>query len=143
MPYLRLTCPDINPQARGTIAETLTATIVELFTPPRGPSREDIRARTTVHFACYEVGELFVGGVAAQPGGADITAELSDWSMSTRHQRKVAAVLTPVLVRLFNADPESVNIRFHSYPPTDFAVGGRLLSDRIPTIARFAKRIFG
>lgn len=143
MPYLRLTCPETGPQARGNIAETLTTTLVELFTPPRGPSREDVRARTTVHFACYQAAELFVGGSAAEPDGSDITAELSDWSMSTRQQRRVAAELTPLLVRLFNADPDSVNIRFHSYPPTNFAVGGRLLSDRIPTLARLAKRIIG
>jgi phenylpyruvate tautomerase PptA (4-oxalocrotonate tautomerase family) len=73
----------------------------------------------------------------------DVTLEVSDWHLSTRQQRRTAAALTPVLVRLFNAERDSVNIRFHSYPPTDFAVGGRLLSDRIPTAARFAKQILG
>ena len=40
-------------------------------------------------------------------------------------------------------DTDAVNVRFHSYPPTDFAVGGRLLSTRIPYPARWAKKLFG
>jgi phenylpyruvate tautomerase PptA (4-oxalocrotonate tautomerase family) len=143
MPYLHVTCPAIDEAERRTVAETLTSALVELFTPPRGPRSVEIRARTTVQFACYRLDELFVGGVAASSSRADVTAELSDWHMSTRQQHKAAAALTPVLVRLFDAEPGSVNIRFHSYPPTDFAVGGQLLSDRIPAAARFAKRVFG
>lgn len=143
MPYLRVTCPALPTAERRTAADALTAAVVELFTPPRGPSRDDIRARTTVHFTSYQDDELFIGGIPADPSRADVTVELSDWHMSTRQQRKAGAALTPVLVRLFNAEPDSVNIRFHSYPPTDFAVGGRLLSDRIPAAGRFAKRLFG
>lgn len=85
---------------------------------------------------------MFIGGRPADSSRADVTVELSDWHMSTRQQRKATAALTPVLVRLFGAEPDSVSIRFHSYPPTDFAVGGRLLSDRIPAAGRFAKRLF-
>lgn len=142
MPYLRVTCPALAATERRTAADALTAAVVELFTPPRGPSRDDIRARTTVHFTCYGNDELFIGGLPTSPPG-DVTVELSDWHMSTRQQRKTAAALTPVLVRLFGAEPDSVNIRFHSYPPTDFAVGGRLLSDRIPAAGRLAKRFLG
>jgi len=69
--------------------------------------------------------------------------ELSDWFMSARQQGRAAAALTPLLVQLFDAAIDSVNLRFHSYPPTDFAVGGVLLSDRLPRAARLAKRIFG
>jgi phenylpyruvate tautomerase PptA (4-oxalocrotonate tautomerase family) len=128
---------------RSEIAESLTAAVVELFTPPRGPSADDIRARTTVHFVCYRDAELFVGGRGADAGSPDVTVELSDWSMSTRRQRRVAAHLTPRLVQLFGAEPDSVNLRFHPYPPTDFAVGGALLADRVPRPARWAKRLFG
>jgi phenylpyruvate tautomerase PptA (4-oxalocrotonate tautomerase family) len=69
--------------------------------------------------------------------------EISDWSMSVRQQGRVAAHLTPLLTDLFGAEPDAVNVRFHSYPPTDFAVGGRLLSARVPRAARLAKRLLG
>lgn len=126
MPYLRVTCPDMDPTRRRNIAEELTIAVVELFTPPRGPSAADIRARTTVHFTSYGADELFVAGCAAIDQRPDVTIELSDWSMSTRQQARVAAVLTPRLVQLFDTEPDAVNLRFHSYPPTDFAVGGVL-----------------
>lgn len=113
---------------------------MELFTPPRGPSREEVRSHTSVQFSCYGPDELFVAGQAAGPTRRDVTVELSDWSMSPRHQARVAVRLTPLLVELFDADTDAVNLRFHPYPPTDFAVGGILLGTRIPRIGRFAKR---
>jgi phenylpyruvate tautomerase PptA (4-oxalocrotonate tautomerase family) len=143
VPYLRITCPSVDAEQRRTAAATLTEAVVEMFTPPRGPSAADVRARTTVHFACYGPDELFVGGRAAEAASPDVTVELSDWSMSTRQQARVAAQLTPVLVRLFDAEPDAVNVRFHPYPPTDFAVGGVLLSRRVPRVARVMKRLFG
>jgi phenylpyruvate tautomerase PptA (4-oxalocrotonate tautomerase family) len=75
-----------------------------------------------------------------------VTVELSDWSMSVKQQRRVAQGLTPVLAELFEVPPaglDGINIRFHPYPPTDFAVGGRLLSDHVPTIGRLMKRLAG
>lgn len=63
--------------------------------------------------------------------------------MSVRRQARVAARLTALLVEMFGAEPDAVNIRFHPYPPTEFAVGGILLSRRIPRPARWAKRILG
>jgi hypothetical protein len=51
--------------------------------------------------------------------------------------------LTLLLVRLYNASADDVNLRFHSYPPPDFSEGGRLLRDRVPLIGRLAKRVFG
>lgn len=72
-----------------------------------------------------------------------MTVEVSDWSMSTRSQARVAARLTPLLVASFDTEPDAVNLRFHSYPPSDFAVGGVLLRARIPRIARAAKRLLG
>lgn len=143
VPYLRVTCPPLTADRRRQVAEELTAVVVELFTPPRGPSAEDIRARTTVHFAVYGPDELFVGGRPATTEDPDVTVELSDWSMSTRAQARGAARLTPVLVALFGAQPDAVNLRFHPYPPTDFAVAGVLLSARIPAPARWAKRLLG
>jgi hypothetical protein len=44
---------------------------------------------------------------------------------------------------MFGAALDSVNVRFHSYPPTDFAVGGQLLSARVPRVVRLAKRLLG
>ena len=55
----------------------------------------------------------------------------------------MAARLSPLLVELLGAEPESVNVRFHSYPPTDFAVGGRLLADLVPRPAQWAERLLG
>lgn len=63
--------------------------------------------------------------------------------MTTRRQARAAARLTPLLVELFTAQLDAVNIRFHPYPPTDFAVGGVLLSRLVPRAGRLAKRIFG
>lgn len=86
---------------------------------------------------------MFVAGRETDRTRPDITVELSDWFLRVRRQRVITARLTPVLVQLFAAEPEAVNIRFHSYPPTDFAVGGRLLSDRVPVAGQLAKRLFG
>jgi len=143
VPYLRVTCPALPASRRREVAETLTEATVELFTPRRGPRAADIRARTTVQFVVYGDDELFVGGQAATADSADVTVELSDWSMPVRQQARVAATITPLLARLFEAAPDAVNLRFHSYPPTDFAVGGVLLSRRIPRVARVAKRLVG
>jgi phenylpyruvate tautomerase PptA (4-oxalocrotonate tautomerase family) len=93
-----------------------------------------------VHFTEYNDRELFVGGRPASPERPDVTVEVSDWSMSTRPQARVAAAMTPVLIQAFNTNADSVNVRFQSYPPSDFAVGGQLLSSRVPRIARLVKR---
>ena len=52
MPYLRLTCPSLSAARRRQIAGELTDLLVDLFTPPRGPSQEEIRS-STVHFTSY------------------------------------------------------------------------------------------
>jgi len=148
MPYLRITCPTLPPERCRTIAEQLTNAINDLFFHPRARlTREELRERTTVHFLPYTETELFIGGRPPQErSGPDVTVELSDWSMSVRQQRRVARALTPLLAELFGVAPvaiEGINIRFHPYPPTDFAVGGRLLSDMIPLPGRLMKRLFG
>jgi phenylpyruvate tautomerase PptA (4-oxalocrotonate tautomerase family) len=148
MPYLRITCPPLDEQQRRQLVEALTAAINDLFYNPRGRvTREELRERTTVHFFPYAEGDLFIGGkTPTQRGCPDITIELSDWSMSVRQQRRVAAELTLRVAELFHVPDDrrdAVNIRFHSYPPTDFAVGGKLLSDIIPRIGRVMKRVFG
>ena len=148
MPYLKITCQQLDNERSKAIAESLTQEINDLYYNPKGKlSREEIRERTTVHFAPYEEGELFIGGkTPRQRDAADITVELSDWSMSVRRQRKIARMLTPVLATWFEvpaSQTDNVNIRFHSYPPTDFAVGGKLLSDLVPLVGRMAKKLFG
>ena len=148
MPYLRITCPDISWQRRRAVAERLTEAVNDLFFNPRARlTRRELRERTTVHFAAYRENELFIGArTPEQRNALDLTVEVSDWSMSVRQQRKVAAALTPCVAELFNvpdAHRNAVNIRFHPYPPTDFAVGGKLLSDIVPWIGRLMKRVFG
>ena len=107
-------------------------------------TREELRERTTVHFVPYRENELFIGARTPEERKAmDLTVELSDWSMSVQQQRRIAERLTPLLAEVFEI-PQSgldgINIRFHPYPPTDFAVGGRLLSDIVPLIGRLMKR---
>ena len=90
-------------------------------------TREELRERTTVHFVPYASHELYIGGkTPTERGMHDITVELSDWNMPVKRQRKVAAKLTPVVGELFQVPSEetdNINIRFHSYPPSAFAVG--------------------
>ena len=148
MPYLKLTCPAQSPDRYAAIAERLTQAVNDLFYNPRARlSRDELRQRTTVHFVPYAEHELFIGGqTPTQRGARDITAELSDWSMSVRQQRRIARALTSVLADVFGVDPaqlDNVNIRFHAYPPTDFSVGGQLLADRVPLIGRLMKRLLG
>jgi phenylpyruvate tautomerase PptA (4-oxalocrotonate tautomerase family) len=144
MPYLRITCPDINSEQRRATAHQLTEEINNLFYSPKGgPSREELRSHTTIHFVPYQDDEVFIGGQTPKERGvADITAELSDWGMNVKQQKKVAEHLTPVLGKLFEIkDLENVNIRFHSYPPTDFSVGGKLISELVPRIGQVMKRM--
>ena len=146
VPYLRITCPDIPWQRRRAIAEQLTGAVSDLFFHPRARlTREELREQTTVHFAPYRENELFIGARTPEARQAiDLTVELSDWSMSVKQQRRLAQHLTPLLAELFEIPPtrlDGINIRFHPYPPTDFAVGGRLLSDIVPLIGRLMKRL--
>lgn len=148
MPYLRITCPEMPDQQRRAIAERLTGAVNDLFFNPRARlTREELRERTTVHFTAYRENELFIGARTPEERNAiDLTVELSDWSMSVKQQRRIAQHLTPLLAELFHiprAGLDGINIRFHPYPPTDFAVGGRLLSDVVPLIGRVMKRFAG
>ncbi len=132
MPYLRITCPEIGAEKRAAIAVRLTDVVDDLFYRPREPvTREELRECTTVHFVPYAEGELFIGGWTPKERDAvDLTVELPDWVMAVRQRRRVARVLTAVLAELFDVpqeEVESINIRFHPYPVTDFAVGVRSL----------------
>jgi phenylpyruvate tautomerase PptA (4-oxalocrotonate tautomerase family) len=144
MPYLRITCPELGSEQKRSIAKELTDEINNLFYNSKGgPSREELRSHTSVHFISYKPDELFIGGETPRERKvADLTVELSDWNMSVKQQKKVAQGLTPVLGKLFGiTDLENVNIRFHSYPPTDFAVGGKLISELVPRIGQVMKRM--
>jgi phenylpyruvate tautomerase PptA (4-oxalocrotonate tautomerase family) len=148
MPYLRITCPPLNEELRRAIAADLTEVINTLLYAPHGRlTREDLRERTTIHFTPYAPGELFIGGRSPEERGvADLTVEFSDWNMSARQRRRLAGALTPELARLWSipaSQVDGINIRFHSYPPTAFAVGGRLLSDLVPWIGQFLRRLAG
>lgn len=148
MPYLRITCAELPAEQRRHIAAALTDTINDLFFSPRARlTREELRERTTVHFLSYASDTLFIGAhTPEERNSIDVTVELSDWNMSIRQQRKVTPILTDALATLFavpTAEYEGINIRFHSYPPTDFAVGGRLLADVVPKIGQVMKRLLG
>lgn len=148
MPYLRITCPTLEPARRRAIAAGLTDELVRLFHSPVGrPTDAELRERCTVHFVTYADDELFVGGrTPRERGQVDLTVELSDWSLGARRQRRVARELTAALARWFAIpveNTEGINIRFHPYPARDFAVGGVLLADRVPRVARVMKRMAG
>ena len=146
MPYMKLTFPDVSEARRQDIAKELTEAVVRLMTPPggRGLKPEELRERCTVHFTPYTPTSMAIGGkLMRDRHEQDVTMEFSDWGMGTRLKRRLARELTPVLARLFGMEAQSdhVNIRFHPYPPTDFAVGGKLLSELIPAIGRLMKRV--
>lgn len=148
MPYLRIICPNITPGRRRTIAQRLTDVVSDLFYNPYGYlTREQLREHTTIYFNPYYRADLFIGGRTPEERSViDVTVELSDWWMSARQQRKVAKELTPVLAELFSVPSISwdvISIRFHSYTPTDFAIGGRLLADIVPHEKQTMRRLFG
>ena len=147
MPYLRVFCPVLDALQYAAIVPELTNVVNDLFYHPKSRlTLEEFRERKTVHFIPYKEGGFYIGAkTPAQRGHPYITIELSDWHMSVKKQRKIAAQMTPVVVKLFRvspADVDNINFRFHSYPPSDFAVGGKLLADIIPYIGRLAKKMF-
>lgn len=120
---------------------------VRLMTPKngRGLTSQELRERCTVHFTPYTPTSMAIGGkLMRERAESDVTMEFSDWGMSPRLQRRLARELTPVLAQLFAMETrvDHVNIRFHPYPPSDFAVGGRLLSELIPRVGRAMKRLW-
>ena len=146
MPYVTLTTPPLSLDDRQRIAHDLTEAVVRLMTPAngRGLSPDELRERCTVHFTPYEDDMLAIGGkLMRDREEKDVTMEFSDWGLNTRRQRKLARELTPLLASFFGLGTQldHVNIRFHPYPPSDFAVGGRLFADLIPAIGRFMKSI--
>ncbi len=148
MPYLRVTAPQLDAERRQAIATRLTEAVNDLLFDARGRlTREELRERTTVHFAPYAPDELFIGGRTPETRCTmDITLELSDWGMSARQRRRLARGLTPVLAEVFGvpqAGWDGINIRFHPYHASEFAVGGRLLSDLVPPIGQLMRRLAG
>jgi phenylpyruvate tautomerase PptA (4-oxalocrotonate tautomerase family) len=148
VPYLRITCAELDAKRRQIIALRLTQTVNDLlFNQPGRLTREELRERTTVHFAPYRPDELFIGGQTPEARASmDVTLELSDWGMSGRQRRRLARGLTPVLAELFAIPREAwagINIRFHSYNPSEFAVGGRLLSELVPAIGQLMRWLAG
>jgi phenylpyruvate tautomerase PptA (4-oxalocrotonate tautomerase family) len=146
VPYLRITSAGLEPERRQAIALRLTDEINDLLFDPRSRvTREELRERTTVHFVPYAAGELFVGGRTPEARGTvDVTLELSDWGMSRRQRRRLARGLTPVLAEVFAVARDAwdgINIRFYAYDPSEFAVGGRLLSEIVPPIGRLMRRL--
>ena len=129
MPYMKLTSPSVSADTRARIARELTEEVVRLMTPSngRGLSASELRERCTVHFTPYEPDAFAIGGrMMTERAEREVTMEFSDWGLNERRQRRLAHELTPLLARLFDLEgrAEHVNIRFHPYAPTDFAVAG-------------------
>ena len=146
MPYMKLSTPDVTPQDRERIARELTEAMVHVMTRRygRGFTPGELRERCTVHFTPYEPATMAVGGRLMQNRDEqNVTMEFSDCGMTTRLQARLARELTPLLGQLFCMDAhlERVRIRFHPYPPTDFAVGGRLLSAVAPRLGQLMQHL--
>ena len=69
----------------------------------------------------------------------------SCWCLSAPavEERQTADPVLAELFRIARQDFNSINLRFHPYPPKDFAVGGHLLSERVPIIGIVRKRMPG
>ncbi len=146
MTTMRLTAPPLSPEEHEKIARELTEAVVRLMSNAGGRwfTTDEIRERCMVHFTHYEPHTLAIGGkLMRERQGRHVFLELSDWGLNVRQQRKIAQTLTPLLARLYGmeADGERVAIHFHPYAPTDFALGGKLLADRIPWVGQIMKRI--
>ena len=89
MPYVRVTCPALDPTRRREIAEELTNAVVD--PSPRGgaPGPPTSAPAPPCTSAATGPDELFVGGRAATEQRPDITVELSDCSMSTRIAKRL------------------------------------------------------
>ena len=62
MPYLKITCPDLPAEKYAAIAQPLTNEVNDLyFNSKARVTREELRAKTTIHLAPYQNGELYVG----------------------------------------------------------------------------------
>lgn len=92
-------------------------------------------------------GDLFIGArTPDQRGTADVTVatfRLVDVRAAPAQDRTGTHTVLAKLFDIPSAKAENINIRFHSYPPSDFAVGGRLLVDAVPRIGRLFKRLTG
>ena len=145
MPYLKLTCPEIDTATRERVAQELTNAVVHL-NASRHITADELRERCTVHFTPYSPDSMAIGGrLMRDRPESDVTLEYSDWNLSRRRRRRLAPALTRVLAGLFQMENQTdhMNIRFHPYPPSDFAVGGRLLADVVPLVGRVMKRFAG
>ena len=61
MPYLKLTCPQLDTVQRERVAHELTEEVVRL-NPSRFLTADQLRERCTVHFTPYEPDGMAIGG---------------------------------------------------------------------------------
>jgi hypothetical protein len=146
VPYLRVTCAQVSRDRRRAIAERLTEEIVDLFLSPNGRiTREQLREPRQYTSQAMGDAPLLLHGhtpIGKFHGQID---RISVGGRSASDDEFVFIVhQTPILAKLYEIPPdrlEGINLRFHPYPPTDFAVGGRLLSDLVPLIGRWMKAL--
>jgi hypothetical protein len=75
--------------------------------------------------------------------GRTSPSKISDSNISVRLRKKVACKPTPVSADRLSVPVDQmdrIHIRFPRYPPTDFAVWGRVLSELVSFDARVMKR---
>ncbi|GAC1645909.1 MAG: hypothetical protein NVS9B15_03670 [Acidobacteriaceae bacterium] len=128
MPYLRLCSPALSIELKRKLAFQLTEAVLECF-----GLDEEVRHRTTIHFDSFEPQDMAVGGELVSDGSApDYTLEITERELTEKQKRAALKSLLPVLMKNFGLRKEQswkVNIRFNSYRPSDFAVGGTFLDE--------------
>jgi phenylpyruvate tautomerase PptA (4-oxalocrotonate tautomerase family) len=140
MPFMKLISPPLRAADAERLARDLTEAVVQLLQRPLGPyaSAEELRRHSTIQFAPYQPGTITVGGEREHQL---VVLEYSDWGLNLRRQRRLARELTPLIARFFDGQTDQVEIRFHHYQPSDRAIGGELLVDKIPWIGRMVKKL--
>lgn len=128
MPYLRLYSPSLSIELKRKLAIELTEAALT------GLDYDDeARQRTTIHFVAIEPDDIAVAGELISDGGSpDYTLELTERHLNHDKKHAVVKTLLPVLMRNFGLRKEQrwkVNIKFNSYQPEDFAVGGTFLNE--------------
>ena len=131
MPYLRLYSPSLSIELKRKLAFQLTEALLNAL-----GLDDTYRHRTMIHFAPFHPDDIAVGGELISDGGApDYLLEITERSLSGAQKSAAVNALVPVLMKNFGLRKEQswkVNIRFESYEPSDFAVGGNFLDDVEP-----------
>lgn len=128
MPHLRLQSPALSAELKRKLAFQLTDAVIA------GLCMDDsCRQRTTIRFDAVNAEDLAVAGELLSEGGApDYLLEITDLALSDAQKHAAVKAIVPVLMQNFGLRKEQawkINIRFHCYQASDYAVGGTFLDE--------------